>query len=1525
MSVFALVIPPEEADNLCVPTHDEIIAAKADLSILEQSKNAVDRLTPTLKIVKWYKKAHTGTCGTVIKPSKRTSSRHHSALRPLRGLLPKILITLLSLATPILGSSLSDPHTHRLQIRTAGSISTRVVIPPEYIELRQSFAAGYVVLSFLISYAGSLCTIELLLRRTSNRGVYNVMLIVTAGICFGAVATFAMHFIGNNALTLHHPLEGATRFRPLTLAYSAGWTILSIVVSCSCMIGAFAVMGLDFNWASFGRTFGFTDSERKTSSRSRQNKDARSIDEYEDHAIDENSPGLFSNDPARAHQAQLANDISMDRLDNTILDETTPKDKSSGLSTDLKKRLKDLEFKTRMSNIRQNAKSALGRGKFDFGSSKRTSGSASNRGNDTRGRKEQWKSSNTEKKTKRLTSGREQDTGKDVSQPARQDGVDHAGNQTGNCEQETDDQDEDQEYSLAEFVAAMSDDPGDPRTSINITPQGMFPVSQHPSFSDIDDPFQTSLLAIDRRGSVPGTAEAIFAPDYVFGSLSALPMPTAPVALARENSAVGPLYPRSTMSTHLDVLPSQYYDRRSSVPNNVYGGNTGGPNLRDYELPSMTLNRIQSLPENDDADTHVGSDHVSKTRSCAEDVTAERRRDSVVKEALAQARAAHHPIIEDFCGEYSKTNVPALDYDSDKNQKRALVRTNPSGQESTDRSVKRREYKRGHQVKTSKIQKMLGLDIVTSTDVLKIIGAGTVCGCGIAGMHYIGQLSIISIPYIAYNVGNVVGSVFISVTAVIAALYIMFIIFRPKLKHGWISKGITAFVLALAVSCMHYTAMVGTHYAIKRGETPPDSARVHSGTKRTIIAICSALAFAACLGIVAFIIISQVRAISYKRNRRRVVVAAVLLDQNDRMLVWSDGVLPMADIVAVDGDASQSRLKRHISSQHWDTQSTRSSVLDVDLSIGHPAFIAALRSTWAWRQPGVYPQKQTSNTLPDFSTTLTGPPSMQSSSAESHSFTEHSADRRPSYVSMSELASFPSMTPPQLPVAMNVGKFLDRFIHSVSHLSSVITGHEGSVRRLGVLYDRVLTTGYVDLHRKGPASRQNSSLSKGQLMFLVRRVNTTHERNQLLARGFLFAEPAAVANVMSRLLAVSPRDFTNILEEQREFCDYGMISAIKPGRLYASVCIIQPTPSEGIQVICDRQARHQLPMREISVISSASSQVRSQSSEKSDFMLTGTVKEFGEAVAQLEGCTLYDLLTPRPVTADPFVERLRVSLVDNLIPMLDSLLTSRGITLVTPRLLITPCLIPLTPPPSYATAQLAPLGQAPLATTEILSATSIAWAITFKAVLAVDIDLGEDVAWEPWSLFRAQNECVMRDGRAGMTAARNAAAYTAAQHLQQQQHQQQKQQNEEDLDRARRSRVQWSINEPTNPKGNVENPTCPPSPKSMSPDVTSTGSRHVLPAIRSLAGPASPAYRRAQSVSTASLLKRGYFSADAPRRASMSGGISEEHDGLGRQSSTFEPVPEVAVGVAHWDADWLVKMLREDLGRPAYYNDDDMV
>ena len=109
---------------------------------------------------------------------------------------------------------------------------------------------------------------------------------------------------------------------------------------------------------------------------------------------------------------------------------------------------------------------------------------------------------------------------------------------------------------------------------------------------------------------------------------------------------------------------------------------------------------------------------------------------------------------------------------------------------------------------------------VTKVEMTKVVCAGTVAGFGIAGMReslssfspfssssdlifgfrsrlsdYIGQRSITSIPYISYSPFLIVLSVVLACVSVIAGLWTMFLILKPKLQHSWLKKFGVACVL----------------------------------------------------------------------------------------------------------------------------------------------------------------------------------------------------------------------------------------------------------------------------------------------------------------------------------------------------------------------------------------------------------------------------------------------------------------------------------------------------------------------------------------------------------------------------------------------------------------------------------------------------------------------------------------------------------------------------------------------------------
>ncbi|CUS14729.1 unnamed protein product [Tuber aestivum] len=120
----------------------------------------------------------------------------------------------------------------------------------------QRFAAGYIILSYFVSFLGSLSTLELLQRRTSHRGLYNWYLLLGSSVTMGGVAIWSMHFVGNRSIVLYPNSVGTDQ---LQLAYSSTFTALSFFVPILVLFLAYLLIGTNedvgYIRLGFGGTF----------------------------------------------------------------------------------------------------------------------------------------------------------------------------------------------------------------------------------------------------------------------------------------------------------------------------------------------------------------------------------------------------------------------------------------------------------------------------------------------------------------------------------------------------------------------------------------------------------------------------------------------------------------------------------------------------------------------------------------------------------------------------------------------------------------------------------------------------------------------------------------------------------------------------------------------------------------------------------------------------------------------------------------------------------------------------------------------------------------------------------------------------------------------------------------------------------------------------------------------------------------------------------------------------------------------
>ncbi|WVW79789.1 hypothetical protein I302_101759 [Kwoniella bestiolae CBS 10118] len=1072
-------------------------------------------------------------------------------------------------------------HLHRkddtpiLAIANFDALTQTYTLPEGYVELKQHFDAGFIVLSYVIAFVGSLCTLELLIRRTTNTGWRNQLLLASAGVCFGAVSTFAMHFVFNNALSLHHPMMDEKSYPALYLSYDPGFTVLSLVVSCLAMTTAFFVMGTQL------RDWLIWPSHKKDRLDSRRDSPSK-VEAADDYGKWKKSHKKVLRRGTLGVGAFLAQASSMTKWSLMDLD-GSPNLEGGGQGRPLKHKSpnwKD-EVEGMYSPVQGGSERMFGDDQalqeLDF----------------------------------RL--------GKDA---VRQELERRAGASTP--------------------------------TSTRASQHGSIAPSQHSI-----TPLPVIYAPSSRRSSVASTqllplpSPDVFTPGFNF------PPKIEPDYTSSTNLISPPpngngRTPSPTFGESEPTYQPLPERRRASLPANVLA-----PRDRpSWGGPSTTLARIQSLPEGD----LEPSSSVSGGSIASSDEKKLSKQSPPPKSITAR--------LSSYTGKSENT--------LERTQKKVKL---------VARSTK-----------LTRLGMFLGFDVVTPTEILKIVITGTIAGFGVAGMHYIGQASITGLPYVAYHPAYVVGSIIIACGAVVIALYIMFIMLRPKLKHTWLSKICVALILAIAVTCMHFCGMMGTTYAwpVSRGISRHNKL---TGTNVVITGIVAALAFSACIACAVFFLLHSLNIRRERARRRRVVVAAVLLDDRDRVLVNStDGMLPMCDIASLTGGDMPDTKKSFIQSVSSD-----STVLGMDLTTGHDAFVSALKLSWTWKNPSLAPLQSTATMN---STTTDG-----RNANESILQATFADIRRGSMLTTNTTTGTAGSRPP-----VSITKFLERFTISSCQLAVRLLGQTDGISRLGVLYDQILTTGWVKLNNS------NDTVSKGQLIFLVRRVASAAERLDLESRHFIFADPQSVATALHKTLSV-PFDHTMpLLDDMRAFCDSTLQSRLQPGKLYAGVAVVQATPFDGLRILLERDMRSQLPMREMCTLGVPSTD---------DNELSGTVEEIGEALALLEGMTILSIMT-RNMTSDSNgllskrVSALLMELERAIVPMLDGILTSEDMSHILPRLTLHPMLIPLTPGDSKRT----------------ISSYIPPYAVIFYANYDAAVNTFTD-KWLPFSLFRAQNACVM--------------------------------------------------------------------------------------------------------------------------------------------------------------------------------------
>ncbi|KAL8662167.1 MAG: hypothetical protein Q9202_004923 [Teloschistes flavicans] len=423
---------------------------------------------------------------------------------------------------------------------------------------------------------------------------------------------------------------------------------------------------------------------------------------------------------------------------------------------------------------------------------------------------------------------------------------------------------------------------------------------------------------------------------------------------------------------------------------------------------------------------------------------------------------------------------------------------------------------------------LLGLS--EKVHISRIIVVGITTGAAVCGMHYLGQKGI-SNYNVSYEWRYVVGSAFIAIIAATIALGVFFYL-KATWTNSWVRRATCAAILAAAVSGMHWVATVGTIYHYT-GVT--QTRRGLSRQATVVIVLC--LAIGCCFTLISFAIIGQRLKTRSAHRASQVVLASVVFDTEDRLMVTSVGRLPSRKI-------AKTYLER-----------TFGEVFDID----HPVFAWIYRASHHWSGLG--------GLIPQMKAHLRA-----------------SKPHKPfGSTSSNELSDQMTLTSEE--GEKNFGTtFKEHFCVAASELAEIMGE---PLESLGVLFESVMSTGTVARQRKVPLIRHwptsspgdvergnvHPMLGRGQVLFLIRRASP-HDAARLQAHGFSFASLTNIIPSLAQSMQVDNSELTRQLHGiQRHLSEDYMLT---PG-IHLGCFAVRPRLHRGWEILVDKSKKNLLP------------------------------------------------------------------------------------------------------------------------------------------------------------------------------------------------------------------------------------------------------------------------------------------------------------------------------------------------------------
>lgn len=460
------------------------------------------------------------------------------------------------------------------------------------------------------------------------------------------------------------------------------------------------------------------------------------------------------------------------------------------------------------------------------------------------------------------------------------------------------------------------------------------------------------------------------------------------------------------------------------------------------------------------------------------------------------------------------------------------------------------------------------VDAAVAFSFVRTAISGVLTGLIVSLMHY--SASLKTNYAVIYSPTLVTISIVVACVAATVALT-GFFKFRSQWEDSWWKRMLCAFLLASAVSGMHYIGVWGTSYKVKPSTiSGSDEISLLTGRQRNNVLVIAIGCM--CFVIICFCIFIGVSDMLVVRDARRkskkVVVCSATFDKQGRLLVKPDGTMPLQII---------------------ETDVNTRDILDA-LDNRQPTFQWLYSLSWDWGIISPWLRAITSRFA-----------------AESQNAQRNDAlwkNRGKKMIAQGRRSL--DLGEERRKGPQSLADFRDRFVDAAVHLA-----HELDIpfEEIGVLYDHVLPTGTrsknggagnmnAAIHDKFTPSRQfaddESSINgpvpsifgegndqeEGAMLFLVRELpNSAASTERFRQMGYRMTETRFLAGVLADRVAVQKEEMEPLLDSLKVYAKRGTRPVVQPGGVYCGLFGVRASTSKegGLDVLVYNFARHQIP------------------------------------------------------------------------------------------------------------------------------------------------------------------------------------------------------------------------------------------------------------------------------------------------------------------------------------------------------------